>query len=273
MLSTHRNTTSAAAAARELSGPELDAFARDGFVVVPDFLSAESLDVVRQWVCDVEHWPDGPHAGWLQHDEQTSAGVRRTRTENFSPFHEGLRTLLTTGTIRAMAGQLLGEPAILYKEKINYKHPGGAGFAPHQDAPAYPHINVSVSCLLSIDDSTFDNGCLEFARGTHHRLLPTDGDGCVHPDIAQTLTWQPHPVRAGTLVWFHSHTPHRSGPNTSLTSRRALYLTYNGASLGDLHESYYLDKRAALSDAGTGKTQRVSLIGHFRGTAPIEQTK
>ena len=69
-------------------------------------------------------------------------------------------------------------------------------------------------------------------------------------------------------MWFHSHTPHRSGPNTSPTSRRALYLTYNAASLGDLHEAYYRDKRAALSAADAGATQRISLIGHFRGIAP-----
>lgn len=253
---------------RDLTPPQLDAFVRDGYMTVPGFLSAEELDIVRAWICDVERWPDNPQAGWLHHDEQTRAGVRRARTENFSPFHDGLHALLTTQAVPAMAGQLLGEPAVLYKEKVNYKHPGGAGFAAHQDALAYPHITVSVSCLLAVDDSTAENGCLEFASGMHHELLPTDRDGCIHPDIAQTLTWRPCPVRAGSLAWFHSHTPHRSGPNMSTASRRALYLTYNVASLGDLHEDYYRDKRAALSSAAAGKTQRISLIGHFRGIAP-----
>ena len=30
--------------------------------------------------------------------------------------------------------QLFGEPAVLWKEKMNFKKPGSAGFAPHQDA-------------------------------------------------------------------------------------------------------------------------------------------
>lgn len=257
-----------------LERSDIEAFARDGYLAVPSFLSVEELERARQWVCDVERWPDDRDAGWLQHDEQTTSGARRTRTENFSPFHRGLRALLTTGAVPAMAGQLLGEPAVLYKEKINYKHPGGAGFAAHQDAPAYPHISVSVSCLLAVDDSTIENGCLEFAGGLHHELLPTDGHGCIHPDIAETLPWQAHPVRAGSLVWFHSHTPHRSGPNTSTASRRALYLTYNAASLGDLHDAYYQDKRVALAKAtARGGVARVSLIDHFRGIAPTEQSK
>lgn len=272
MPTTRRNASEVAAVARDLSRPQLDAFACDGYVAVPGFLSPGGLNRVRRWVCDVERWPDDREAGWLQHDEQTTGGVRRARTENFSPFHDGLGALVRTGVIPAMATQLLGEPAVLYKEKINYKHPGGAGFAGHQDAPAYPHLSVSVSCLLAVDDSTAGNGCLEFASGMHHGLLPTDGEGCIRPDIVETLTWQPYPVPAGSLVWFHSHTPHRSGPNTSTASRRAVYLTYNPASLGDLHETYYHDKRAALSAAATGKTQRISLIGHFRGIAPTEES-
>ena len=63
------------------------------------------------------------------------------------------------------ASALLGEPAVLYKEKVNYKLPGGAGYAPHQDAPAYPFVAKHVSCLVAIDDAGIDNGCLEVVSG------------------------------------------------------------------------------------------------------------
>lgn len=35
------------------------------------------------------------------------------------------------------AMRFLRRPTVLYEEKVNYKHPGGAGFAPHHDAMAY----------------------------------------------------------------------------------------------------------------------------------------
>lgn len=66
----------------------------------------------------------------------------------------------------------MGEPACLYKEKINYKLVGGAGFLPHQDAPAYPFIKTSISCLIAVDASTIANGCLEVVDGFHQELLP-----------------------------------------------------------------------------------------------------
>ena len=96
------------------------------------------------------------------------------------PFHEGLRALLTTGPMLDAASALLGEPAVLYKEKINYKLPGGAGYAPHQDAPAYRFVERHVSCMVAVDDALIDNGCLEVVSGMHHEVLPTDDDG-LHP--------------------------------------------------------------------------------------------
>ena len=68
-------------------------------------------------------------------------------------------------------------------------------------------------------------------------------------------------MRAGETLWFHSRTPHRSGPNLGPTPRRALYPTYNALSEGDLRAAYYEQKR------GRARRRRrpVSLIGDFQG--------
>src|SRR5690606_38472973 len=123
------------------------------------------------------------------------------------PFHSGLRDLLTTGPMLETASALLGEPAVLYKEKINYKLPGGAGYAPHQDAPAYPFIDVHVSCMVAVDDATIDNGCLEVVTGRHGEVLPVDETGCLRPDVVAAMAWAPVEVPAGSTLWFHSRTP------------------------------------------------------------------
>lgn len=226
--------------------------------------SREDLALLASWVDEVADWPDdaGP---WLHHRELTDTGPQLCRTENFVPFHAGLRALLTTGRMLDTASALLGEPAVLYKEKINYKLPGGAGYAPHQDAPAYRFVQTHVSCMVAVDDATVDNGCLEVASGQHHELLPTDPTGCIRADVVASLDWQPVEVRAGETLWFHSRTPHRSGPNLGSTPRRALYPTYNAAAEGDLRAAYYEQKRAELAAADAGDRVPVSLIGDFQG--------
>ncbi|MEI6497938.1 MAG: phytanoyl-CoA dioxygenase family protein [Actinomycetota bacterium] len=238
-------------------------FRAHGWVVV-DSLDAAGAEQLRTWVDDIAAWPDD--AGeWLHYRELTDHGPKLCRTENFVPFHAGMRALLTSGEFVATASLLLDEPAVLYKEKINYKLAGGAGYAAHQDAPAYPFIDVHVSCMVAIDDSLVDNGCLEVVDACHHALIAGDERGCIPAAVEATMMWQPVEVRAGQTLWFHSLTPHRSGPNTSALDRRAIYPTYNAASAGDLRDEYYRTKLAALAERAPGDTVTVSLIGDFQG--------
>jgi ectoine hydroxylase-related dioxygenase (phytanoyl-CoA dioxygenase family) len=196
----------------------------------------------------------------------TDDGPRLCRTENFVPYHDGIRALLTSGPMVETASALLGEPAVLYKEKINYKAAGGAGFSPHQDAPAYRFVETHVSCMVAIDDADADNGCLEVVSARHAEILPMDGDGCIRAEVVSTMTWDTVPVPAGTTLWFHSRTPHRSGPNTSDRPRRALYPTYNALREGDLRDAYYEQKFAEFNeDSGDGTKVQVSLINDFQG--------
>lgn len=134
----------------------------------------------------------------MNHYEMTSNGARKCRTEYFTPFHDELRQLLRHGAMNDVAGILLGEPAVLYKEKINYKLAGGAGWEPHQDAPAYPYIDSHISCMIAVDEATTENGCLEVVSGLHHELIATDERGCIPNDVAIALEWQPVPIEAGT---------------------------------------------------------------------------
>jgi hypothetical protein len=244
---------------------DVEHFRREGWVLVRSLDEGATRRLV-EWVDEVAAWAD-EGGDWLHYREMTETGPALCRTENFVPFHAGLRGLLTAGPMLATASALLGEPAVLYKEKINYKLPGGAGYAPHQDAPAYRFVDVHVSCMVAVDDATLDNGCLEVVSGAHHEVLPTDEVGCVRANVAAGLDWQPVEVQAGETLWFHSRTPHRSGPNASPLARRALYPTYNAASEGDLRDVYYAQKLAELAAAAGHNSERVavSLIGDFQG--------
>lgn len=245
-----------------LQSHERESFARDGWVVT-NLLDADQTARLRQWVGDVQAWNDA--GGWMNHYELTQHGPRRCRTEYFTPYHVGLQQLLCTGRMIAAASELLGEQAVLYKEKINYKLAGGAGWEPHQDAPAYPFIESHISCMIAVDDATTENGCLDVVSGMHHELIETDERGCIPEAVAATLQWQPAPLRAGQTMWFHSRTPHRSGDNRSARDRRAIYPTYNAAREGDLRDEYYATKRAELDRIGSGERVQISLIDDFRG--------
>ena len=196
----------------------------------------------------------------------TDHGPKLCRTENFVPFHSKLRDAIATGVIRDIVSSLMGEQASLYKEKINYKLVGGAGFSPHQDAPAYPFVETSISCMIAVDASTTGNGCLSVVDGQHHALLPVNDRGCIIDEWVQDHEWHHVEMEPGDVLFFHSHTPHRSGPNTSQRDRRAIYPTFNAASQGNLRNAYYEEKLRIFRDtAHTASNVRISLIDDFEG--------
>jgi hypothetical protein len=238
-------------------------FREHGWAVVDGLLPC-AVAQLGAWVDEVAALPED--SGVLHHREATGSGPQLCRSEHFLEVHPPLRELLASGLMLATAGALLGEPAVLYKEKVNYKLAGGAGYSPHQDAPAYPMIDSHVSAMIAVDAADDDNGGLEVVSGRFDAVLPTDARGCIEPAVAASLAWEPVVVPAGSTLWFHSRTPHRSGPNRSTRPRRAIYPTYNAAREGDRRAEYYAAKRDAFASAGPpGDRARVSLIGDFEG--------
>ena len=97
-------------------------------------------------------------------------------------------------------------------------------------------------------------------------LAVTDDKGCIRPEVVEDLEWTAVELKAGQTLWFHSRTPHRSGPNNSDQPRRALYPTYTSAREGDLREDYYQQKQAEFDVLDQPEEQvPVSLIGDFQG--------
>lgn len=250
-----------------LTAEQLASWNEFGWLVLPEIVPDHELEQVETWVEDVARWStiEGPG---LHHHEQTDAGAVLARSERFADDHARLGNFIRAGVIADVLNDLFDDEPVLFKEKINYKFPGGGGFAPHQDATAYRFVDHHISVMVPIDASTTASGCLYFAPGYANGAMPTDNRGRVEESFADQLDWRPVEVQPGDLVFFDSYAPHYSGTNTSKSPRRALYLTYNAASLGDYREQYYADKEAEFDREGEtfGEQRvRISISDDFLG--------
>jgi ectoine hydroxylase-related dioxygenase (phytanoyl-CoA dioxygenase family) len=253
---------------------DTDAYGRDGWLVVPRALPAAQLTAVDRAVDELERWAATGGPG-LHHFEQTDAGAVIARSEDFVDHSDTLRSLICDGVIVEVLTALFGETPVLFKEKVNYKHPGGGGFAPHQDAAAYRFVDHHISCMVPLDPATEASGCLWVAPGHEQGALPTDDRGRLDEAAAATLDWRPVPLEPGDLLFFDSYTPHYSESNGTDRPRRAAYLTYNAARLGDHRARYYADKRAEFARAGDdfdGERVRISISDDFLGR-PVDHSK
>lgn len=227
-----------------LSTAQIEEFKTTGFLVIRNLYDANTMEKITEWTEEVTNYPEVPGKYMMYFEESKLEPGKRilSRMEDIEPYHQGFSDLFVRGDIQQITSQLFDDEAILFKDKINFKMPGGDGFKAHQDVQAGwdRYARLHITALVSIDPSTVENGCLEIARGHHDQGLigaqwtPLEEDA---------LDYVPVPTSPGDAVFFDSFAPHRSGPNLTNEKRRVLYVTYNAAAEGDHRRQYYDDKR------------------------------
>lgn len=233
-----------------LTNQQIQNYKNDGFLLLKaeDFFSNQEVENLINYSNELDNWPETP-GKWMKYFEKSLIDESRIlqRIENFFEYHSGFNEMFNGQKFLDLLTDLLeGEKPCLFKEKINFKYPGGGGFKPHQDAQAgwgvYGHT-FHVSVLVTIDEATKENGYLELVRGKHKDGLLGPEWAEIPESVAQSLKWEGLPTKTGDIIIFDSFVPHKSGPNLSSTPRRVLYSTYNKLSEGDFRKQYYADKR------------------------------
>jgi len=227
--------------------PAVDTFLRDGFAVFRGLFGPGDVRLHAAWIDELAaREPETGRQMVYFEDSLTEPGRRvLARIEKFSEYHAGFGALVADPRLTILLSMLLGDDPVLFKDKVNFKMPGGQGFAPHQDIqPGWDtYAPYFISVLLAVDANTVENGCLEVAAGAHRRGLigrrwePLEGhelDG---------LEFRSYPLDPGDAILFDCFSPHRSQPNATSAPRRNIYLTYNRRRDGDHRERYFADKR------------------------------
>ncbi len=233
-----------------LSAAQLDDFQRDGFLILRGHYPAAQIARVGAAIAALASRP--PRVGHEMvyfEDSVTQPGQRvLSRIEKFVEEDIVLGDFVLRSGLPDLAAQLLGGPAVLFKEKINFKLPGGQGFAPHQDIqPGWDsYAAYFISVLVTIDPSTIENGCIELAAGHHKRGWIGERMKPLTTEQLAGVEFAKFPTEPGDVVFFDCFTPHQSAPNLTSQPRRNLYLTYSRATDGDHRERYFADKRSAF---------------------------
>ena len=226
-----------------LTEQQVEDFQRDGYLVYRELFDSREIADITRWTDEVMLYPEQSGKYMIYFEQSSLSGTRiLSRVEDIEPYHDQFSHIFNGEKLRGCCTRLFGSDAVLYKDKINFKLPGGAGFKAHQDVQAGwdSYASLHITALVSIDASTLENGCMEMASAQHNRGLigekwtPLDED---------TLNYTPIPTAPGDTIFFDSFAPHRSKPNLTDNPRRVLYVTYNKLSEGDHRRQYYVDKR------------------------------
>ena len=230
-----------------LSADQMAAYRRQGWLLARGFIAQREVDTLAGWTDELAARPEEPGKQMVYREPSLIDKERRViqRIENFCPYHAPFDTFVRRGRLAEAIDQLLGAPACLFKEKINFKMPGGAGFEPHQDQQAGwgRYAPLFVTALVTIDRATIENGCLEMGDGARLAGLVGEEWRPLTAVEMKGFNLVPVPTEPGDVLFFDSYAPHASKPNLTDRARRILYLTYNAASDGDHRARYFAEKR------------------------------
>ena len=249
-VSTLPEAVDAPAAGAAGSGPDAAqraAMERDGYLVVRGFFDPAATAELLAWTEALTAAPELPGRHMVYYEDSLTEPGRRVvqRIENFCPFHEGFDRVIRHGALARWTSELMGGPAVLFKEKINFKLPGADGFKAHQDQQAgwTRYAPLFVTAMVTLDPATLENGCLEMVPGRHREGLIGEEWA---PLAEEQLDLIPVPTAPGDVIFFDSFAPHASKPNFTADPRRILYLTYNLEQYGDHRIQYFAEKRASF---------------------------
>ena len=226
-----------------ISDDQIKDFEHDGYLILRQAFDADEMKRIETWAREMAAWPEEAGKHWVYHEQSLKGDGADliSRIENIAPFHAGFEELSTV--LKHPVGQLLGEECVLFKEKINFKMPGGDGSKPHQDSQAgwNAYADFFISTLVSIDEATVENGCLQIVAGHHRRGLFKSWEPLSEDDMAG-MEFVQCPTKPGDVVFFDCFAPHASEPNMTDETRRIYYATYNRLSAGYHMAHYYADK-------------------------------
>jgi ectoine hydroxylase-related dioxygenase (phytanoyl-CoA dioxygenase family) len=208
-------------------------YERDGFVVVRALLDGAAIARALDEAERLHRRQD------LISPSNLRCRYQRDLFETFDPVVDlspAARALALDDRLLQLLGELYGEAACLFKDKLIYKPPACPGYDLHQDWIAWPDFPRSfLTVLVPLDAATCENGCTIVYPGYHHggSLSLTDGDyHPLAPELVDESRAVPLELQPGDVAVFGGFVPHRSEPNRSSRWRRQLYLSYNRLSEG-----------------------------------------
>ncbi|MEM9036161.1 MAG: phytanoyl-CoA dioxygenase family protein [Actinomycetota bacterium] len=217
------------------------AFQRDGYVHLPDVLSADEVDAIddvydrflRREIDvpgkDFNDMTTGEHGT----DPSGYAIVNVMVPRRYLPEWQGN---VFERRAASIAEQLCGPGMVLDFDQLLAKQPGRADavFGWHQDQAYWIETDDrrTATCWLAVEDSTLDNGCLQFLPGSHREPIrshrPLHGDrGTSHTlvtDLRPDDVIRPVPIRRGDITVHSEGVLHGSGGNRTADSWRRAYI-------------------------------------------------
>ena len=224
----------------ELSEEQIDFFKKNGFISGIKMMDDAQIEIIRNELSEIASPRHPGHELFYEFNsnESTDPGTILFHALGAWRITPGLHDVLWNPRFLVAASQLLGNvPVRFWHDQIFWKPPKQGGVvAWHQDYSYWTRTKpiAHLTCWCGLDDSTKENGCLQYIAGSQNwGLLPKPviagelhgiKDFLDEEQKKQFENPQYAEIKAGEAIFHHSLTLHGSGENKSNRPRRAFVI-------------------------------------------------
>ena len=235
---------------RNFTQAHLDAYNRDGYVVVKQFFTSPEVNLLYKVAVE------DAIVSSKTYDRVDASGLRTKLALWYALDNSLYSKFARSERIIEGVEQILGGPSAHYHSKLMQKEPKkGGAWEWHQDYGYWYKNNGflfpdMLSVLTALTPATKENGCLQMIRGSHKMGRVEHGFsgeqiGADLEKVEEALKIMPLDyleMEPGDTAFFHCNTLHRSDANLSDKPRWSIITAYNLASnkpYKDVHASSY----------------------------------
>ncbi len=258
-----------------LSDEQLQFYEENGYLSGIRILSDEQLDVLR---AELQRFLGPDHKGnelWYEYNSNESADPNRVLFHALGAWRisPGFHDVLWNPAFTVPASQLLQGSVRFWHDQLFCKPAQHGGVvAWHQDYSYWTRTQpmAHLTCWIALDDSSPDNGCIQYIPGSHRwDLLPITGLAGDMDSIHQVLTdeqWEvfQNPVaaemKAGYGSFHHPLMVHGSNENRTNGPRRATVINVFRDGVRSASNDPLLDGVPAIPDGEPMQGQYFPLL-------------
>jgi phytanoyl-CoA hydroxylase len=219
-----------------ISDEMVQAYRRDGVIVVPEVLDKDTLATVRSVLTELVAGAASVTGHTDVYDLEpghTPENPRVRRIKAPQKVHPIFDEIVRSAPVISILTKLIGPGLRLHGSKLNMKSAQyGSPVEWHQDWAFYPHTNDDILAIgVLLDDCDLENGPMLVTPGSHTgpAMWNHHGeDGCfaglIDPDLIQDEITRAVPCigKAGSMSFHHVRALHGSALNTSNRQRNLL---------------------------------------------------
>ena len=229
------------------SQQELDAWKRDGYIIVRRLADERMMDAMREEIrealvrlngpieyeADV-HYPGAPES----RDSEGGNTVRRLKQAHSRGFvfTQWIQHPSIVGRLRDILGPTVACPLAHHNCIMTKSSRFSSETGWHQDIRYWSFIKPElVNVWLALGEESPENGCLQLIPGTHLQTFSPDRldpDLFLRPEIAENKVLIDSAIEAkldpGDVLFFHCRTFHAAGANLTSQTKHSVVFTYRG---------------------------------------------